>query len=163
LATGQQPLGDQERLQFPRVTAFGPDEVLQQLLVVGDRALAAQVERDGDFGHRHRLGGGQAKNVLLVVEGHRHSGGARAGQVGAGRPPPPPPGPAAPPRRWRPPARAARRPPGPCPPGGGGCSVAPATGPRSGGRADASSRSGSTQVPTLPSQSPSSRTTGSVS
>src|SRR5215813_8855883 len=33
----QQPVGEQELRQVPRVAAFVPDEVLQLLLVVGDR------------------------------------------------------------------------------------------------------------------------------
>jgi len=45
--------------------------------------VPAQIEGDDDFGHRHRLRGGQAEDVLLVVEGHRHPGGAVAVKVSA--------------------------------------------------------------------------------
>src|SRR5215475_9485270 len=78
----QQSVCEQELRQLSRVTPFLPDEVLQQLLVVGDCAFAAQIEGDGDFGHRHRLRGGPAEDVLLVEEGHRHPGGAVAIEVG---------------------------------------------------------------------------------
>ena len=80
---GQQAVGEQELGQLARVAPLLPDEPLQQLLVVGDRAFAAQVQGDGHVGHRHRLRSGQAEDVLLVVVGHRDPRGAVALEVGA--------------------------------------------------------------------------------
>jgi amino acid efflux transporter len=80
---GQQAVGEQELGQLARVAPLLPDEPLQQLLVVGDRAFAAQVQGDGHVGHRHRLRRGQAEDVLLVVVGHRDPRGAVALEVGA--------------------------------------------------------------------------------
>jgi amino acid efflux transporter len=80
---GQQAVGEEELSQLARVAPLRPDEPLQQLLVVGDRAFAAQVQGDGHVGHRHRLRRGQAEDVLLVVVGHRHPRGAVALEVGA--------------------------------------------------------------------------------
>jgi amino acid efflux transporter len=80
---GQQAVGEQELGELARVAPLLPDEPLQQLLVVGDRAFAAQVQGDGHVGHRHRLRSGQAEDVLLVVVGHRDPRGAVALEVGA--------------------------------------------------------------------------------
>src|SRR6516162_8425037 len=69
----QQAVGEQEVGEITRMTALFPDETLQQLLVVGYRALSAQVQGDHHAHHRHRLRGGQAEDELLVVIGHRQA------------------------------------------------------------------------------------------
>jgi DNA-binding NarL/FixJ family response regulator len=79
----QQGVGQQEVGEITSVAAFFPDEALQQLLVVGHRAFAAQVQRDHHVHHRHRLRGGQAEDVLLVVKGHGQARGRVAFEVAA--------------------------------------------------------------------------------
>src|SRR6516162_288738 len=51
--------------------ALLPDEALQQFLVVGNRPLPAQVQRDDHVDHRYGLRGGPAEDELLVVVGDR--------------------------------------------------------------------------------------------
>src|SRR5512140_3555304 len=58
----QQAVGEQEVGEMAGMTALLPDEALQQLLVVGDRSLPAQVQGDDHIDHRHRLRGGQAED-----------------------------------------------------------------------------------------------------
>jgi hypothetical protein len=65
------------------VAAFGPDEALKQLLIVGYRTLSAQVQGDDHIRHRHRLRGGQAEDELLVVIGHRQPRRGIAHEVAA--------------------------------------------------------------------------------
>src|SRR5271163_1782304 len=67
IGRGQQVVGEQEVGEITRVAAFGPDEALKQLLIVGYRTLSAQVQGDDHIRHRNRLRGGQAENELLVV------------------------------------------------------------------------------------------------
>src|SRR5206468_5029038 len=66
----QQAIGEQEVGEIASMTALLPDQALQELLVVGYRTLSAQVQGDHHSDHRHRLRGGQAEDVLLVVVGH---------------------------------------------------------------------------------------------
>jgi amidase len=63
----QQAVREQEPDEIPGVAAFRPDEALQQLLVVGHRALSAQVQGDDHVEHRHRLRCAQPEDKLLVV------------------------------------------------------------------------------------------------
>jgi DNA-binding NarL/FixJ family response regulator len=79
----QQGVGQQEVGEITSVPAFFPDEALQQLLVVGHGALAAQVQGDDHVHHRHRLRGGQAEDVLLVVKSHGQARGRVALEVTA--------------------------------------------------------------------------------
>src|SRR6202012_4142208 len=73
---GQQAVREQEPGEVARVTPLGPDEALKQLLVIGYRALAAQVERDDHVQQRHCLWRAKPEYELLVGIGHRQ---ARAG------------------------------------------------------------------------------------
>src|SRR6266567_6767357 len=73
IGRGQQAVAEQEVGKVTRVPAFGPDEALEQLLVVRHRALSAEVQRDDHVHHRHRLRGGPAEDELLVVVGHRQA------------------------------------------------------------------------------------------
>jgi DNA-binding NarL/FixJ family response regulator len=79
----QQAVGQQEVGEITSVTAFFPDEALQQLLIVGHGALSAQVQGDDHVHHRHRLRGGQAQDVLLVVKSHGQARGRVALEVTA--------------------------------------------------------------------------------
>src|ERR1700761_9626045 len=71
----QEAVGEQEVRKVTGMTAFGPDEALEKLLVVRYRALPAQVQGDDHAHHRDCLRGGQAPDVLLVVVGHGQPGG----------------------------------------------------------------------------------------
>ena len=79
----QQAVGQQEVGEITSVTAFFPDEALEQLLIVRYRALAAQVQGDDHVHHRHRLRGAQAEDELLVVVSHGQTRGRVAPEVTA--------------------------------------------------------------------------------
>src|ERR1022692_889425 len=78
-----QRVGDEEFGEVTLMVLFLPDPALQLLLIIRDRALAAQVKGDGDLDHRDGLRCYRAENVLLVVVGHGHAGGAIAVKEGA--------------------------------------------------------------------------------
>src|ERR1035437_2576640 len=78
-----QRVRDEEFGEVTLMTLFLPDPALELLLIIRDRALAAQVKGDGDLDHRDGLRRYRAENVLLVVVGHGHASGAIPVKEGA--------------------------------------------------------------------------------